>query len=99
MTDSLFAEATGQVVLRSVEPDDAPALAQILFDAFGAIHDHHRFERDFPVLGAATGMMEMWVPHRSVWGVVAESEGQIVGSNFLDERDPIRGVGPITVNP
>jgi len=34
-----------------------------------------------------------------VWGVVAEVDGKIVGSNFLDERDPIRGVGPITVDP
>jgi hypothetical protein len=31
--------------------------------------------------------------------VVAEVDGRIAGSNFLDERDPIRGVGPITVDP
>jgi hypothetical protein len=31
--------------------------------------------------------------------VVAEVDGRIVGSNFLDERDPIRGVGPITIDP
>ena len=34
-----------------------------------------------------------------MWGVVAEVDGRIVGSNFLDERGPIRGVGPITVDP
>ena len=43
--------------------------------------------------------MGMWIPHPSVWGVVAELDGRIVGSNFLDERGPIRGVGPITVDP
>jgi predicted N-acetyltransferase YhbS len=26
-------------------------------------------------------------------------DGRIVGSNFLDERGPVRGVGPITVDP
>ncbi len=31
--------------------------------------------------------------------MVAESDGRVVGSNFLDERGPIRGVGPITVDP
>jgi len=31
--------------------------------------------------------------------VVAESEGRIVGSNCLDERAAIAGVGPITVDP
>lgn len=33
------------------------------------------------------------------FGVVAEQDGRIVGSNFLDERSPIAGVGPITVDP
>jgi GNAT superfamily N-acetyltransferase len=32
-------------------------------------------------------------------GVVAEADGQIIGSNFLDERGPIKGVGPITIDP
>ena len=31
--------------------------------------------------------------------VVAESAGRIVGSNCLDERSSIRGVGPITIDP
>jgi GNAT superfamily N-acetyltransferase len=34
-----------------------------------------------------------------IWGVVAEIDGRIVGSNFLDERSPIGGVGQITVAP
>jgi hypothetical protein len=33
------------------------------------------------------------------YAVVAERDGEVVGSNFLDERDEIRGVGPISVNP
>lgn len=91
--------AAGQVTLREVESGDAGACAQICFDAFGGIDDHHRFPRDFPVPEAAAGIMGMWVPHPSIWGVVAELDGRMVGSNFLDERDPIRAVGPITVDP
>ncbi len=41
----------------------------------------------------------MFIQHPKIWGVVAERDGRIVGSNFLDERSPIRGVGPITVAP
>jgi predicted N-acetyltransferase YhbS len=93
------APASGEVTLREVRPEDAEACAQIVFDAFGDIHDHHRFPRDFPELAAATQLMAIWVPHPRVWGVVAERDGRIVGSNFLDERDPIRGVGPITIAP
>ena len=90
---------TPDVTLREATPADVDACARIVFDAFADIHDHHRFERDFPTVEVAQGMMSAWIPHPSVWGVVAEREGRIVGSNFLDERDPISGVGPITVDP
>ena len=33
------------------------------------------------------------------YGVVAEEAGKIVGSNFMDERSPIFGIGPISVAP
>jgi GNAT superfamily N-acetyltransferase len=99
MTPTTSTAGPSEVTLREVEPGDLEACAQICFDAFGGIHDHHRFPRDFPALEAATGMLGMWIPHPKVWGVVAEADGRIVGSNFLDERDPIRGVGPITIAP
>ncbi len=31
--------------------------------------------------------------------MVAEENGEIVGSNCMDERDSIAGIGPITINP
>jgi predicted N-acetyltransferase YhbS len=99
VTEPASAQAAGPVTLREAEPGDTERCAQINFEAFGAIQDHHRFPRDFPALEAATAMMEAWISNPSVWGVVAEVDGRIVGSNFLDERDPIRGVGPITVDP
>ncbi len=41
----------------------------------------------------------MLLEHPGFYSVVAESDGKIVGSNFLDERSPIAGVGPITIDP
>jgi GNAT superfamily N-acetyltransferase len=61
--------------------------------------DHYRFERDFPSPAAAEQLASAFIAHPLIWGVVAESDGRIVGSNFLDERGPIRGLGPITVAP
>src|SRR3954454_6894714 len=87
------------VTLREATPADAEECARICFEAFGVLHDHHRFPRDFPALEAASGVISVFIGHPSIWGVVAEHDGRIVGSNFLDERDPIRGVGPITVDP
>jgi GNAT superfamily N-acetyltransferase len=87
------------VTLRPAAEADCDECARICFEAFGEFHDHHRFPRDFPTPESAAGMMAMMCGNPSFFGVVAEREGRIVGSNFLDERDPIRGVGPITVDP
>ena len=85
--------------LRQIRPGDADAVAAILYEAFAGIHDHHRFDRDFPTPDAAAGLVEAFTAHPRIWGVVAERDGRILGSNFLDERGPVRGVGPITVDP
>lgn len=90
---------TGDVRLRPAEPGDADACARIVYEAFGGIHDRHSFQRDFPSLDAANEVVNAFIGHPSIWGVVAEDDAGILGSNFLDERGPIRGVGPITVDP
>src|SRR6476646_2535891 len=93
------AATASEITLRMPEISDTKELARICFEAFGAIQDHHRFERDLPVIDAAEQLIGAWISHPSVWGILAERDGRILGSNFLDERDPIRGVGPITIDP
>jgi predicted N-acetyltransferase YhbS len=87
------------VELRAARPDDVRDVARILYAAFAGIHDRHRFPRDFPTPEAAQQLARGFIAHPSIWGVVAEHDGVVVGSNFLDERGPVRGVGPITVDP
>jgi hypothetical protein len=41
----------------------------------------------------------MMFSHPSFYCVVAELDGRIVGSNCLDERSAVGGIGPITVDP
>jgi predicted N-acetyltransferase YhbS len=91
-------EASG-IALRPAKPDDVDAVARILYEAFAGIHDHHRFARDFPTLDAAARLAGAFIAHPSIWGVVAERDGRVIGSNFVDERSSVRGVGPITVDP
>jgi GNAT superfamily N-acetyltransferase len=87
------------VQLRAIEPADRDEVGRIVYEAFAGIHDHHRFERDFPTLDAAVELTTNFIAHPSIYGVVPEIDGRVVGSNFLDERGPVRGVGPITVDP
>ena len=71
---------------------------RICHDAFAAIANH-RFPPDFPSVDIAVGVVSGLIAHPGFFAVVAEDDGRIVGSNFLDERSVIRGVGPITVDP
>jgi GNAT superfamily N-acetyltransferase len=87
------------ITLRAMTPDDADTVARIVYQAFADIHDRHRFPRDFPTLEAADELVGNFIADPSIWGVVAEHDGLVIGSNFVDERGPIRGVGPITVDP
>src|SRR6516165_3982985 len=87
------------LVLRPGTPADAVACGSICFEAFKAINDEHNFPWDFPSAEVATGLLTMMLSHGGFYSVVAEDAGKVVGSNFLDERGPIAGVGPITVDP
>ena len=87
------------VKIRPGVPDDAAACGQICFDAFGTLAAAHGFPSDFPSPEAATGVTGMMLAQPGFYSLVAEVDGHVVGSNFLDERSPIFGVGPITVAP
>ena len=87
------------VILRPGTPEDASACGTICFEAFKSIASEHNFPWDFPTAEVATGVMKTLLAHPGFYSVVAERDGKVVGSNFMDERDPIAGIGPITVGP
>ena len=87
------------IVLRPGTAADAPACGSICYEAFKAIGTEHNFPSDFPSPEVASGLPSMLLAHPRFYSIVAEGEGRIVGSNFLDERSSIAGVGPITVDP
>jgi predicted N-acetyltransferase YhbS len=87
------------VQIRAATPADADACGRIIYEAFEGIAGRHGFPPDFPAIEAATELANSLVANPWVFGVVAEEDGRVVGSNFLNESDAIRGVGPITVDP
>lgn len=85
--------------LRPGTLEDARACGVIVFEAFKTIASEHNFPWDFPSAEVATGLMTRLLSHPGFYPVVAEKDGKVIGSNFLDERNPIAGIGPITVDP
>ena len=85
--------------LRPGTREDAAACGLIDFEAFKSISSQHNFPWDFPSVEIAIGFVTMLLSNPGFYSVVAEQDGKIAGSNFLDERNSISGVGPITVDP
>ncbi|WP_439889261.1 GNAT family N-acetyltransferase [Pseudomonas sp. MBLB4123] len=86
-------------MLRPGTRDDAGACGRICYEAFAAVAEKHSFPPDFPSAEVATELLSGLLTHPGFYSVIAEAEGRIVGSNFLDERNVIAGIGPITVDP
>jgi GNAT superfamily N-acetyltransferase len=87
------------VSIRRGRPSDADALGDICYRAFKAIAEEHNFPPDVPSPEVAAGLLGTLIAHQGIYDVVGEVDGRFAGSNFLDERNPISGVGPITIDP
>jgi predicted N-acetyltransferase YhbS len=87
------------VTIRRAIPEDAPACGQICYEAFHKINTDHNFPPDVTEPARGVGLLTQLFSHPGFYCVVAESDGRIVGSNCLDERTAIAGVGPITIDP
>ncbi len=88
-----------RVTLRSGRSEDTKECGRILYEAFKAIADQHNFPPDFPSVEIATGRISALMAHPGFYAAVAEVDGKVVGSNFLDERGSIAGIGPVSVDP
>ena len=87
------------VTIREAVAADAAECGRIVYAAFAAIANQHNFPPDFPTVAVATDVASMLIAHPGFHGLVAEEDGQIVGSNFMDQRSSIGGIGPISVDP
>ena len=81
------------IALRPIEPADVPEAGRICHDAFKAIARQHNFP-PFPEPEVAINLLSRLTANLGFYGVVAAQDGRIVGSNFVDERSPIIGLGP-----
>jgi GNAT superfamily N-acetyltransferase len=87
------------VTLRPGNSEDAQRCGAICYEAFKTIAEQHNFPPDLPSPAVATERLAGLLAHSGFYAVVAEVDGRVVGSNFLDERSTVAGIGPITVDP
>jgi len=86
-----------KIRIRPAVMSDTEACGCILYEVFKDIADRHRFPPDLPSVEQAIRIVAECIKHPSTFGVVAERHGRVVGSGFMDERDQIYGIGPVSV--
>jgi predicted N-acetyltransferase YhbS len=87
------------VTIRRATPEDAPVCGTICYKAFHRIASEHAFPPDVPSVEVAVDLLAGMFSHPNFYCIVAEQNGRIVGSNCLDERSAVGGIGPVTVDP
>jgi GNAT superfamily N-acetyltransferase len=93
-------ETTTTVLIRRARPEDAHLCGTICWEAFNTVADQHNAPREMPPdPQAAIDLLTMMFSHPGFYCVVAEQDERVLGSNCLDERGPISGIGPITIDP
>ena len=93
------APATRNITIRRAQPSDAEVCGRICYGAFTRLNQQHGFPPDFPSVEVAVHVLASMFSHPRCFCVVAERGGKILGSNCMDERSDIAGIGPITVDP
>ena len=89
---------TSRVSVRSATDADADSCGRIFYDAFASIAARH----SLPVEPSSPDFTRFKVSEMLAGagfaGVVAERDGEVLGSAFVDQRAVISGVGPVTVD-
>ena len=87
------------LTIRKGKPEDAQQCGRICYNAFKKIAEQHNYPSDLPSPESAIALLSEFLGHPKIYGVIAELDGRVIGSNFADERSIIAGIGPITVDP
>jgi GNAT superfamily N-acetyltransferase len=89
------------LIVRSIEQNDAEVCGKIGYEAHKAISSTHGYPCEQPSEEFGIGLIKMLLGNQNSWGVLAERQGRILGSIFLNRfpPSPVAVIGPLTVHP
>jgi predicted N-acetyltransferase YhbS len=93
------ADTATDVLVRDATADDGDACGRIFYEAFESIAGRHNFPIEAPSREFTQFMVSEWLSHPGYARLVAERDGEVVGSAIVDERGSIAGIGPVSVDP
>lgn len=84
-------------IIRSATPADLEVCGTLIYEAFKEISDRYGYPSFYPSLELPTGFSKQGIAHPLYFCAIAEKDGEVIGVAFMDERNPIRAIGPVAV--
>ena len=90
-----------KVRIRPMEPGDAQACGRCAFEAHRCVAEMNNFPPEHPSVEFSIGMMNAKIKDPQAHGWLAERDGEVAGSIFLNDfaPTPVAAIGPLTVHP
>lgn len=94
-------ETYSRITIRQIKASDAETCGRIGYEAHKAIATAHNYPSEQPSVEFSTGLIRAKLNDPNAWGALAERNGEIVGSVFLNTfpPSPVAVIGPLTVEP
>ena len=90
---------TTELLVREATAGDAESCGRIVYDAFESIASRHNLPVEPGSPEFTLFKVREMLSNDGFAGLVAERDGELLASTFIDERGEIAGIGPVTVDP
>jgi predicted N-acetyltransferase YhbS len=88
-----------ELKIRPATVDDTVRCSRIFFDSFESIATRHNFPIEPGSREFTDFHTNSMLATEGITSLVAERDGDVIGSAFADERGAVVGIGPVTVDP
>jgi predicted N-acetyltransferase YhbS len=85
--------------IRPFTGDDVEEGGRICFESFDGVCRRHGVPPTFPSRDAGVARVRRVQGAASSFGLAAEIDGKLAGFAFMSERDAVRAIGPVAVDP
>ena len=87
--------------IRAIRAEDVEACGRVAYEAHQTVSAAHNFPPEQPSVEFSIGLIGHKLHDPNAWGILAESDGRICGSVFLNffPSSPVAAIGPLTVDP
>jgi GNAT superfamily N-acetyltransferase len=94
-------QAAALPTIRAIRAEDVEGCGRVAYEAHRTVAAAHNYPPEHPSVEFSIGLIGNKLKDTNAWGILAEGDGRILGSVFLNvfPSTPVAVIGPLTVDP